>query len=257
MRPACQAHRLTTPTPTPPAGTPAAACLTTVPKISALLATYRLVTVMPYSVDRALLVAVLGAVTLTLGDLAAFAQTDVRRLLGWSTVSRVGYLLPVTVAGTAEAALPSLLLYLGGYAVTDLTAFAVVAAVPRRRTLDDYVGLATASPWLGSALIVSLLSLVGAPPDRRLPRQTGRHHRRLGRGIAWLVVVAAVNTVASLFYYLRWLAPAFRRNKSTAEAPRPTSFATAAAVLGGVATLGFGILVLGVMPMLEMALAGP
>ena len=77
---------------------------------------------------------------MTLGNLAAFAQDDPRRLLGWSTVSQVGYLLvPVAVAGRSDLALPALLLYLAGYAVTNLAAFAVVAALPgppdaRRRT---------------------------------------------------------------------------------------------------------------------------
>jgi NADH-quinone oxidoreductase subunit N len=89
----------------------------------------------------------------------------VRRLLGWSTVRQVGYLLmPVAVADRSGEALFALLVYLGGYAVTNLAAFAVVGAVPDRRSVDDYEGLAARSPWLGAALVVSLLSLVGTPP---------------------------------------------------------------------------------------------
>ncbi|TFV61822.1 NADH-quinone oxidoreductase subunit N [Geodermatophilus sp. DF01-2] len=240
------------------AGTTAAAFLTTVPKVGALLAAHRLMTIVPGSVDWPLLVAVLAAVTMTLGNLAAFAQTDVRRLLGWSTVSQVGYLLlPVAVAGGTTAALASLLVYLGGYAVTNLTAFAVVAAVPGRRSVEDYAGLAASSPWLGAALVVSLLSLVGTPPTAVFLGKLSVFTAAWDGGLAWLVVVAAVNTVASLFYYLRWLAPAFRREEPTEPARRPAPYATAAAVLGGIGVLTLGLLVAGIAPMLGTVLVAP
>jgi NADH-quinone oxidoreductase subunit N len=231
------------------AGTPAAAFLTTVPKIGALLAAYRLAAVVPDPVDWPLLVAVLAAATMTLGNLAAFAQTDVRRLLGWSTVSQVGYLLlPVAVADRGEEALPALLLYLGGYAVTNLTAFAVVAAVPGRRTVEDSRGLAATSPWLGGALLVSLLSLVGTPPTAVFLGKLAVFTVAWDGGLAWLVVVAAANTVASLFYYLRWIAPAFRRDPQPDRDVRVRPFAAMAAVLGGASVLGLGAGIAGLLP---------
>lgn len=235
------------------AGTPAAAFLTTVPKLGALLAAYRLMAVMPGSVNWSLLVAVLAAVTMTVGNLAALAQTDVRRLLGWSTVSQVGYLLlPVAVVGATEAALPALLVYLAGYAVTNLTAFAVVAAAPGRRSVEDYTGLAAASPWLGAALVVSVLSLVGTPPTAVFLGKLGVFTAAWDGGLAWLVVVAAVNTVASLFYYLRWIAPAFRREETAEPAQQPGApFATVAAVAGGIGVLALGPLVAWVWPLVE------
>ncbi|GAA4299978.1 NADH-quinone oxidoreductase subunit N [Klenkia terrae] len=237
------------------AGTPAAAFLTTIPKLGALLAAYRLMTVMPDSVDWPLLVAVLAAVTMTVGNLAALAQTDVRRLLGWSTVSQVGYLLlPVAVVGGTAAALPALLVYLGGYAVTNLTAFAVIAAAPGRRTVEDYTGLATTHPWLGSALVVSLLSLVGTPPTAVFLSKLGVFTVAWDGGFAWLVVIAAVNTVASLFYYLRWLGPAFRRDDSMEPAAGLAPFATAAAVAGGVGVLVLGVIVVSLAPVVETSL---
>jgi NADH-quinone oxidoreductase subunit N len=234
-------------------GTPAAAFLTTVPKIGALVATYRLLTVLPDSVNWPLLIAVLAAVTMTLGNLAAFAQTDVRRLLGWSTVSQVGYLLlPVAVAGLSEDALPALLVYLAAYAVTNLTAFAVVAAVPGRRTLESYRGLAGSSPWLAGALLVALLSLAGTPPTAVFLGKLAVFTAAWDGRFAWLVVVAAVNTVASLFYYLRWIAPAFRRaTGGPAERARPA--AGAAAVAGGAAVLLLVLLVAVLAPTLQDA----
>ena len=223
------------------AGTTAAAFLTTVPKVGALVAAYRLTTVLPASVEWRLLFAVLAALTMTLGNLAALAQTDVRRLLGWSTVSQVGYLLlPLAVAGRSTGALPSLLLYLGGYAVTNLTAFAVVAAVPQRRTLEDYRGLTAAHPWLAGALLVSLLSLVGTPPTAVFAGKLTTFTAAWDGGYAWLVLVAAVNTVVSLFYYLRWIAPAFRRDPAPiVEERRP--YAATAATVAAACVVGVGL----------------
>ncbi|MEZ0165885.1 NADH-quinone oxidoreductase subunit N [Kineococcus sp. LSe6-4] len=193
----------------------AAAFATTVPKIGALVAAYRLLDALPRSgpaaLDWPLLVAVLAAASMTLGNLAAFGQDDPRRLLGWSTVSQVGYLLmPVAVAGRAGSALPALLLYVAGYAVSNLGAFAVTAALPGRRTLASYRGLARRRPVLAGALLVCLLGLVGTPPTAVFAGKVAAFTVAWDGGLAWLVVVAALNTVASLFYYLRWIAPVFR-----------------------------------------------
>ncbi|WP_091628335.1 NADH-quinone oxidoreductase subunit N [Amycolatopsis saalfeldensis] len=192
---------------------PAAAFLTTVPKIGGVIAAYRLLAagMTDAGVDAALLVALVAAATMTLGNLAAFFQRDVRRLLGYSTISQVGYLLmAVAVAGRGSLALPSTLLYLGAYAVTNLGAFAVVCALPQRKTIEEYHGLLRQRPWLALSLVVCLLGLVGTPPTAVFAGKLTIFTAALDGGYAWLVVVAAVNTVASLFYYLRWIAPAVR-----------------------------------------------
>ena len=224
----------------------AAAFLTTVPKVGALVATYRLMLVMPASVDWPLLIGLLAAVTMTLGNFAAFAQSDVRRLLGWSTVSQAGYLLlPVAVAGMADLALPSLLLYLAGYAVTNLGAFAVVAATGRT-ALEDYKGLARSKPFLSVALVVSLLSLVGTPPTAVFFGKLTTFTAAWDGGLPWLVAVAAINTVASLFYYLRWIVPAFQRIPAPAAGqgniPQPRRWAAQTAYAVAVTVIVMGIL---------------
>ncbi len=226
------------------AGTAVAAFLTTVPKIGALLAAYRLLELIPASVDWPLVIGVLAAVSMTLGNFAAFWQDDVRRLLGWSTVSQVGYLLlPVAVAGRADLALPSLLLYLMGYAATNLTAFAVVAALGERRTIADYRGLASSHPWLSMALVVSLLGLVGTPPTAVFLGKLTTFTAAWDGGLAWLVVLAAANTVASLFYYLRWLAPMFSR----AETMPPDTLPVLRRWAGGAAIIAaFAVLIIGI-----------
>ncbi|WP_235861689.1 NADH-quinone oxidoreductase subunit N [Tersicoccus phoenicis] len=193
------------------ASTTAAAFATTVPKIGGFLALFRLLTVLPTTIDWPLLVALLAAVTMTLGNLAAYPQTDARRLLGWSTVSQAGYLLmPVAVAGSVPAAVPALVVYLAGYAVSNLTAFAVVGALPTRPALSDYTGVARGHPWLAVGLVVALLSLVGTPPTAVFLGKLAVFTVAWDGGFWWLTVAAAVNTVISLFYYLRWIGPAFR-----------------------------------------------
>jgi NADH-quinone oxidoreductase subunit N len=192
---------------------PVAAFLTTVPKIGALAATYRLFAqALPgTAVDWPLLVAVIAAITMSLGNLAAFFQTTVRRLLAYSTISQVGYLLmAVAVATRSDLALPSLLLYLAAYALTNLGAFAVVCALPSATTLADYRGLISRRPWLAISLVVCLLGLVGTPPTAVFVGKLTVFTAALDGGFAWLLVLAAINTVASVFYYLRWIAPAVR-----------------------------------------------
>ncbi|MGC4885652.1 NADH-quinone oxidoreductase subunit N [Micromonospora sp. DT227] len=189
----------------------AATFLTTVPKIGALVAVYRLATVLPPSSSWAVLVAALAVASMTLGNLAAYWQSDPRRLLGWSTVSQVGFLLvPIVAAGRSDLALPSLLVYLTGYTVTNIAAFAVGAAVPDHRDLADYRGLAAQRPWLAAALLVALLGLVGTPPTAVFVGKLATATAAWDGRYAWLAVVVFANSVLSLFYYLRWITPAYR-----------------------------------------------
>jgi NADH-quinone oxidoreductase subunit N len=228
------------------ANSTAATFLTTVPKIGALVAAYRLVSVLPDTVAWPLLVAVLATASMTLGNLAAYGQRDPRRLLGWSTVSQVGYLLvPIAAAGRSELALPSLLLYLTVYTVTNIAAFAVAGALPDRRDLGAYLGLSRSSPLLAAAVVVALLGLVGTPPTGVFVGKLTTATAAWDAGMAWLTVAVLVNSVASLFYYLSWIAPVFRaldRGEGKTVVPhRPWSTWTAV----GTATLSLALGVAG------------
>ncbi len=190
----------------------AAAFLTTVPKIGALVAVVRLLDVLPGEVRWATVLGVLAVGSMSIGNLAALAQDDVRRLLGWSTVSQVGYLLAAAaVVVLSDLGRPALLFFLAGYALTNLAAFAVVAAEPQRRTLDQWAGLAAARPGLTAALVVALLGLVGTPPTAVFIGKLTTMGATWEAGLAWLAVAVAVNTVLSLAYYLRWVRAALRR----------------------------------------------
>lgn len=228
------------------AGGAVAAFLTTVPKIGALVAAYRLVATLPDTLSWPLLVAVLAVASMTLGNLAAYWQQDPRRLLGWSTVSQVGYLLvPVAVAGRTDLALPSLLLYLTGYTVTNIAAFAVTTALPQQRDLDAYRGLATARPWLAGSLVVALLGLVGTPPTVIFAGKLTTATAAWDADYAWLAVVVFINTVLSLFYYLRWIVPVYQAGESTARTVGgsfvPAVWAMRTAILAAGLSLALGV----------------
>ena len=222
----------------------AAAFLTTVPKIGALVAVTRLVAVLPGELRWATVLGVLAVASMTIGNLAALAQTDVRRLLGWSTVSQVGYLLAAAaVTLLSDLGRPALLFFLGGYAVTNLAAFAVAAAEPQRRSLEQWTGLASARPGLTAALVVALLGLVGTPPTAVFVGKLTTMGATWEAGLAWLAIALAVNTVVSLFYYLRWIRAALRPATEPAEAvvagrnsaALAASAAATIAILAGVA----------------------
>ena len=235
------------------AGGAVAAFLTTVPKIGAVIATYRLVDMLPGTLNWPLLVAALAVASMILGNLAAYWQSDPRRLLGWSTVSQVGYLLvPVAVAGRSDLALPSLLLYVAGYTLTNLAAFSVTTALPQRRTLESYRGMARAQPMLAAALVISLLGLVGTPPTVVFVGKLTTASAAWDGGLAWLAVAVFVNTLISLFYYLRWIVPVFKRQhgsdadassgssrESASSSTRPDS--TVVAVVAALGSLAMGI----------------
>ena len=190
---------------------PVAAFVTTVPKIGAFLFLARFVLALPEgSAGWQPLVAVLATVTMTLGNLAALWQDDVRRLLGWSAVSQTGYgLMAVVGLGQSNSALPALLFFLLAYAAGNLAAFGVVVELRGRTALADYVGLARSRPALTGALGISFLSFIGVPPLAGFVAKLLLFLVAIEVGYGWLAVVAAINTVVSIFYYVRVLAPAY------------------------------------------------
>ncbi|MFD8472331.1 NADH-quinone oxidoreductase subunit N [Streptomyces globisporus] len=223
---------------------PAAALIATLPKIGALAALFRLGAV-PLDAEPlpwAALIAVLAAASMTLGNLAAFFQSDVKRLLAYSTISQVGYLLmAVAVASATGQAQSALLYYLAAYTVTNLGAFAVVCALPGAARIDDYRGLARRRPLLTASLVVCLLGLLGTPPTAVFVGKLEVFTATIDGGYTWLAVLAAVNTVASLFYYLRWIMPALAHSSRPTPPPRESRTARAVAYTCAALSLAIGV----------------
>ncbi|TSD93812.1 NADH-quinone oxidoreductase subunit N [Skermania sp. ID1734] len=218
-----------------------AAFVTTVPKVGAVVAILRLsVDVLDHAtLNWPSIIAVIAAATMTLGNLGAFFQANTRRLLGYSTISQVGYLFIGVAAAPTELARPATLFYLAAYALSNLGAFAVICALPNLVTVSDFRGLVRRHPALVASLLVSLLGLVGTPPTAVFVGKLTIFAAGFDAGLGWLVVLAAVNTVASLFYYLRWIVPALAGESDPVTVTvRP---AATVAYLAAIATLVVGV----------------
>lgn len=223
---------------------PAAAFLTTAPKVGALLAMGRLATMLPESgVGWRPLLAVLAAATMTLGNLAALWQDDVRRLLGWSAVSQSGYALMAVVAlGRSSLAVPSLLFFLIAYAAANLAAFGVVIELRGQSGRARYAGLSRSHPVLALALVIAFLSLVGVPPLAGFGAKLALFGAAMDAGYTWLAVLAVANSVVSLAYYARVLSPAYFQPLPGRPLPALGRWARLGTVAAAAGAVIFGIL---------------
>src|SRR2546421_7757890 len=184
--------------------------------------------------------AVMAVLTMTVGNVVAIAQNNVKRMLAYSSIAHAGYALVGFVAAgaatTAEersAALSAVAFYLLAYAIMNMGAFAVVTLIARRgdqqTTVDDYNGIGFASPVLAFSLSVFLLSLFGMPLTAGFTGKLFVFSAALRQGYIWLVVIGVLNTAISAYYYLRLIIVMFFRERTGAwEAPRiPASLAIA------------------------------
>lgn len=155
-------------------------------------------------------VAVVAALTMTVGNLVALRQRQAVRLLAWSSVAQTGYMLvPLGSAGhDLSASVRATVAYVLAFAVMDLLAFGVVVLVGRHRpggALADYRGLWRTEPLTAVALAFALACLAGLPPGLLgLWAKLTILQVPVAAGQGWLAVVVAVNIVAGLAYYLRW-----------------------------------------------------
>ncbi len=197
---------------------------------------------------------VMAAVSMTVGNLLALRQTNIVRMLAYSSISQGGFILmPLAVAHDAgESALRAVVVYLVVYAATNLGAFAVVIAVARRTQsgeISSYGGLFSYAPGLGVAMTIFLASLAGIPPLGGWFGKFGAFKALLDAGTGWgysLAVIAAINTVIAAAYYITvmreiWMKPV---PVDSDVSPIRTPAALQAAL---VITLGTTV-VLGVLP---------
>lgn len=202
-----------TPTAYSGASTAVATFLATVSKIAALAALVVVLRAVVFLGTTALLsIALLATLSMTLGNLVALRQTDVVRLLAWSTVAQAGWvvlpLVAVSASGTRAAAT-----YLLTYVVATLVAFAVVALTvhevgDRGRSLAAYGGLWRRHPVRAGALALALTSLAGLPPGViGLVGKVAALRPVVAEGLVWLAVIAAANAVLGVAVYLRWVRP--------------------------------------------------
>jgi NADH-quinone oxidoreductase subunit N len=149
--------------------------------------------------------AILSALAMCLGNFAAIPQTNLKRLMAYSSIAQAGYIVMGLVAFDTIG-LSSLLYYLAAYLFTNLGAFAVIMAVERftgSSELSAYTGLAQRSPRLALGLLLALLSLAGIPPLAGFAAKFYLFAAAYGQGYGWLVIIGVLNSALSLYYYLR------------------------------------------------------
>jgi NADH-quinone oxidoreductase subunit N len=192
----------------------------------------------------AVVLALAAALSILVGNLAAIAQSSVRRLLAYSAVAQTGYMLTGLVAGNQDG-LASLIYYAATYGLTTLGAFGVVAIVQERvggEKLDAFAGLARRAPILSFCMLVFFLSLAGIPPLAGFFGKFYLFAAATRAGLLWLVIFAIAMSAVSLYYYLQVLKQIYIVN---AGGPRLTSCGISCSVAG---LLAASVVVLGCAP---------
>jgi NADH-quinone oxidoreductase subunit N len=232
------------------APTPVAGFLSTASKAAGFAVIIRFFTaIFPIiSTDWSLILAVLATLTMTVGNLIALAQKNVKRLLAYSSISHAGYAM-IGVVAFSQLGTASTVFYLIGYIITNLLAFGIIGIVGRVSGSDDfsaYNGLSRRSPALGLAALVAFLSLAGMPPFVGFVAKIFVFSAAIEAGWIWLAVVGILNSIIGLYYYLNFLKYVYlfrTENQDEDQHPVPMSRPVAVALMILIA----GILVLGTL----------
>ena len=202
----------------------------------------------------AILIWALAALSMTIGNLGALKQSDVKRMLAYSSIAHAGYLLVAFTAFPREG-VAAACFYTASYAAMNVGAFAVVTQVggykETVRTVADYQGLAIRRPVLAALLAFFLLSLIGIPFTGGFFGKFYVFTSALQAGHVWLAVIGLINSGVACFYYLRLLSSVYTKPEEATSAPDPEAAAPAPAIsipaglgltLTAAATLMLGIL---------------
>ncbi len=244
--------------------TPVTGYLSVGPKIGAFALIIRLFveTLGPLNADWLPVFWVLAALTMTLGNFVALTQSNVKRMLAYSSIAHTGYML---VGLTAFAAgridgLEGLLYYGAAYTFMNLGAFAVVAALQRRpgvtSALDTFAGLGRREPILGLLMALFLLSLTGIPPTAGF---FGKAYVimaavQAGPPVSWLAVLAVLNAALAAFYYLRVIVYMYMRDPAAeTESSRHSPLVWAGLAITTLATIVLGLFPSGLVDVVTSA----
>lgn len=188
------------------APTPITAFLSVASKTAGLAAFIRVFfhSFLIYLVDWILLIAVLASLAMIIGNIIALLQTNIKRMLAYSSIAQIGYIMLGAVAATSRGA-ASMAFYVFVYLFANMGAFNIAIAFSNATGSDqisDYAGLSRRSPALAAMMAVFMLSLVGIPP---LAGFVGKYYlfsAAIEQGYIWLVIVAILTSVVSLYYYV-------------------------------------------------------
>jgi len=231
--------------------TPLTAFMTTAPKVAAVAALFRVMEA-GFSLPQikphwALLLSLLSVLTMTVGNLAALPQRNVKRMLAYSSIAHAGYMV-MAVLALDEAGMTALVFYGVAYTLMTVGAFIATQLVEKENgapaILDEWAGLAHKSPVLGWSMLVFMAGLTGIPFTAGFWAKFVTFKAALEAGYLWLVVVAVLNSVVSAFYYLRVAMLMF------AQPPTPQTRSVAPWRLAGLVMVvcALAVVALGFMP---------
>ena len=194
----------------------------------------------------------LAMLTMTVGNVIAIAQTNIKRMLAYSSIAHAGYILIGLAAANSEG-ISSAMLYLLIYCVMNIGAFGAVilakTADGESLMISDYAGLGLRKPLLAMFMTVMLLSLAGFPPTAGFVGKFYIFKSAVQAGHIWLVIIGAVNTAISAFYYLRVVVTMYMR-----EPEEELEFSPYASTLVvGLIIAAIGVLLIGVLPSLMLS----
>jgi len=188
---------------------------------------------------------VLAVATMTLGNVVAIAQTNIKRMLAYSSIAHAGYLMVALVAHNQLGAV-SLLYYLLAYTIMNIGAFGVVILVGRKKdsylNIYDYSGLGFQHPALAATMAIFMFALAGIPPTAGFVGKFYIFSAAVQAGYIWLAIIGVMNSLVSVYYYLRITVLMYMRPAEAELGPIPFTYGlTFAVVLTAVATLAIGI----------------
>ena len=229
------------------APTPVTAFLTVGPKALGFAILLRVLqtTFLELHAQWSYLLAALSMLTMTLGNVIAISQTNIKRLLGYSSIAQAGYIL-MGLAVSNEIGIMGVLLYLVAYTFANLGAFLCVISVSNYSgtdEIDSYAGLGTRSPFLAVALTLFLLSLAGIPPLAGFVGKFYVFASAMEGRFFTLAVVAALNSAVAAFYYFKVV-----RLMYLAPATDPTPLAHPAPLFAALILTLAGVLIMGLFP---------
>lgn len=187
---------------------PIALFISSAPKLAAFGMAYRLLEmgVGPLSTELQLLIAGLAAVSLVIGNLMAIAQSNLKRMLAFSTVSHIGFLL-MGIAGGGAQGYAAALFYALAYAIMSTAAFGAIIALSRAgfeaENIEDFKGLNARNPWMAGLVLCIMASLAGIPPFLGFWTKLAVLGAAVNRGLLWLAILGVLCAVVGCFYYLR------------------------------------------------------
>ncbi|RKU15556.1 NADH-quinone oxidoreductase subunit N [Candidatus Poribacteria bacterium] len=194
---------------------------------------------------------VLAMLTMTVGNVIAIAQTNIKRMLAYSSIAHAGYIL-IGLAAANNDGISSAMLYLLVYCVMNIGAFGAVILAKTEDgeslMISDYAGLGLRKPLLAMFMTIMLLSLAGFPPTAGFVGKFYIFKSAVQAGHIWLVIVGAVNTAISAFYYLRVVVTMYMR-----EPEEELPFASYPSTLVvGLVLAAIGVLLIGILPSLML-----